>query len=1360
MAPRSASAQPVDTNPPLPNVLILLDTAGSMEKMIDGTNPEDAVNNPSGLAGARCNATGAAVTPNRWGTAVQALTGDLGTYSCVAMRRSDSAFINEFTLGGQQPADTNYYLDWHRPSQPVAGDTSRVCVIGHDQSSTGWPATASPNPPRVNSDFDAARIQGYKYNPSTQTYGTTASDTCDFVQRTNGALDAAADLVRFGLMTYDNDTEEETGVTVSAFSPLTFTQASNPVLGMWSYFHGWDGSTGTMPTHGRPGGCTTDPFFELGARNPAAPPWEGRMIQFADPSVPSQQAIVNAQVQRTILATRPYGANPIGAMMDDAKWYFWGDAAGPKNDGFVQGGCRKQYIILLTHAKPNQDLQTYCQGSGPPVGKCPYDNPENIAYGLAHGAYTRAQGLVQNVESEELTGPNSQVVKTFVLGFAMSTFTKPNGQPGSCNDVINTDGTLNATICSDPAQQATYGACCTLEKIAINGGTSRAYFADDRASLDTSLGAILGSIVNAASTRTTPVVSPNVTGTIGASGGSSSALFLSSFTAAANGVPWSGNVQRKRLACTFQSGSYQPQLQSVDPSKGDDFAANMDQDHATQRHVLLVQPFSGTGFPTPLSGATIRPYVKGPGSPNPTGAAFDNLGMYDGTEYEYDYSVTSTSPPVTLTEITPAALSIAGNCPVTIPGSGPPQTPFGNTDCAHIAFSFALGMQSGPTSWPTSVQKFPARFYQASDAFLHSSFGDVFHSTPAVVAPPSALLRDDSYQSFVSDYTTLYHSNGDGKPRRTVLYVATNDGLLHAFGTDYSATDSSTFNSLKNNELWSFIPPAAMPNLIRNFPSAHNILLDGPPVVKDTIYQRTTATSAADWHTTLVAGFGGGGPGYYAVDVTDPEITTRGAHSFTPGHASTNGGTTAYAAKTGPHFLWQITDTSLFGETSATPAITTVFANPGDGTVREIGVAILPGGGTTPASGACPRSPNTSLTGTAQKKTLATPTATGYAPNLTVRNWAAGGCLSPVRGRSLNVVRLDTGEVIRSFMRADSSYEPMTEAPTALLTANSGANGTNTAGYRYIGRVIDTPLDSPMTGTPLVYPNDVGAIGQKIFVSDADGTMWRFDISNSDPNQWYGEIFLDAFNANAAAAVGKSSDASFPTLGRSPIAVTPVIAPGRDGNLTIELGTGDQNQIGAINTYPNFVYATSESVQTDTSTSVTKLRAQVNWFKPLLTGEMITGPAAVFDGTFYFASFAPPTVGGASCGGGTARLWGMDFMTKFDLADVAKGGFARLNDPANASATPTQFADVGSTIVPGIVVSASLSCATAGTAATDEYVPNATHSTTGNISPATYSLMAQVGSPGGSSGVVQTISRNLIAPRTSTIVDSWASIVE
>ena len=65
-----AAAQQVDTNPPLPNVLLMIDNSGSMERMIDGTLPEATPANTcnctdNGAGTATCTWTQTPVA-NRW----------------------------------------------------------------------------------------------------------------------------------------------------------------------------------------------------------------------------------------------------------------------------------------------------------------------------------------------------------------------------------------------------------------------------------------------------------------------------------------------------------------------------------------------------------------------------------------------------------------------------------------------------------------------------------------------------------------------------------------------------------------------------------------------------------------------------------------------------------------------------------------------------------------------------------------------------------------------------------------------------------------------------------------------------------------------------------------------------------------------------------------------------------------------------------------------------------------------------------------------------------------------------------------------------------------------------------------------
>src|SRR5690242_9259495 len=101
----SANAQ-IDVNPPLPNVLLLIDTSGSMENMTDGKRPEDA--------GASC-IPGTTTPMHRWAQLVSVLTGTIQNYSCFSQDRSSTAFQNEFTLpSGPDPYDYKYYLPFHR----------------------------------------------------------------------------------------------------------------------------------------------------------------------------------------------------------------------------------------------------------------------------------------------------------------------------------------------------------------------------------------------------------------------------------------------------------------------------------------------------------------------------------------------------------------------------------------------------------------------------------------------------------------------------------------------------------------------------------------------------------------------------------------------------------------------------------------------------------------------------------------------------------------------------------------------------------------------------------------------------------------------------------------------------------------------------------------------------------------------------------------------------------------------------------------------------------------------------------------------------------------------------------------------
>ncbi len=130
-------------------------------------------------------------------------------------------------------------------------------------------------------------------------------------------------------------------------------------------------------------------------------------------------------------------------------------------------------------------------------------------------------------------------------------------------------------------------------------------------------------------------------------------------------------------------------------------------------------------------------------------------------------------------------------------------------------------------------------------------FGDPVNATPAFVSKPNFRFTDNVvpvYDTFVATWAN----------RRNILFIAANDGMLHAFNGD------------TGGEEWAYVPRITMPILNKlataNWSATHRFTVDGSPSVMDAYF-------GGAWHTVLVAGLNGGGRGYYALDVSDPDNT-------------------------------------------------------------------------------------------------------------------------------------------------------------------------------------------------------------------------------------------------------------------------------------------------------------------------------------------------------------------------------------------------------------------------------------------------------------------------------------------------------
>ncbi|MDI1431282.1 PilC/PilY family type IV pilus protein [Polyangium sorediatum] len=1188
-----AEAQ-LDINPPLPNVLLVIDTSGSMENMASGKRPEEA--------GATC-VPGTATPLNRWATLVTVLTGTIQNFSCFAQDRSSTSFLNEFTLpSGPDPYDYKYYLPFHRI-------LSNGCAYGPGSMGGSW------------WDWPANALKTHAWNNTSQ-----ACAAPGFQQANDGLLDTYRDRVRFGLMTFDTLPDPGTGASGSVPTPNDGTK------GMWSYYPNW--SSGGSPANGNPPNCATHDF-EVGGRNPAAPPWEGRLLGFGPHDAPiAQVQQTNDRIQSSLLAMRPYGATPIAGILADARDYLLNDGSndpatgkpfGPKNDPYYAGKCRDQFVILLSDGEPNLDLRESCATGN---GKCPYARPHEIAHQLV---------------------TQSHPIKTFAIGFGLS-------QAGGtdCSALTQSDIVSPGGLCSNAT--GTLKACCTLSRIAYEGGTKRAFFANDLPSLKSALDQVLAVVSAGSTSRTIPVFS--TAGATTSQGNASAAgyQFVTSFDAPVGSL-WTGNLERKRYVCENQGGVLKPVLASIEQAKGDDFEANLNSNTPSRKFFTLVGPQANGQV---YSRRSLRPSVT----------TDDGLGLYGGTTTGLLDGALFAS---TLAQ-TPLALDI--------PSSPVPDS------CKAIAGSGANANTCADTvvRWEVGMPGVPQSRYG-------NGFGSIYHASPVTMGAPNEFLRDESYAAFAAD--------PEYKKRPLVLFAATTDGQLHAFKVaSNDSADAQRVDTLENNELWSFLPPHVLPGLLPTY-GRQAFLLDGSPVVKDVIFERTRAQAQAGaagskWRSVLIAAGGLGGSFYYALDVTKPSD---------------------------PKFLWQLsTNTNgepLFGATTIKPAITTIAVDNGSGDVKEVAVAILPGGTTTLTTGSCPR----------LKTSTTVASSDAYQPKTSgdvVRCWHdASGRVGAAR--SLSVVRLDTGELLMNF-RGKADDGPV--LPSAKVKENA--------------------FDSPVTGVPVPYPSLPGQVSDRIYVGDADGTLYRINLASPKPDKWTVDLAWDAY------AFGSDTAAT-----RQPIETPPIVTVDPIGNPVVLLSTGDQETFTSSAGVQTRAWSIREEPN-GAGTFVTKS----NWVIPFENGVRVTGPISLFNGVAYFSTFTPTGAQGNACADGYGAVWGVDYYRK--TACSANGPTPPadwpcpryVQDPVNAAQTVSFFENQQpGTVVFGVAVTQTPSCYEQLDFADPAF---GAMSTVSNSTAGEFQLVFQTGQGGTSAdnSKTNTVTKRLPPPRTSVRIDSWGLVLE
>ena len=320
-------------------------------------------------------------------------------------------------------------------------------------------------------------------------------------------------------------------------------------------------------------------------------------------------------------------------------------------------------------------------------------------------------------------------------------------------------------------------------------------------------------------------------------------------------------------------------------------------------------------------------------------------------------------------------------------------------------------------------------------------FGDTFHSNPLVIGPPPSGFRgEEGYGPLAQPGTFL--NTYENRTRR--LYVGANDGMLHAieagdyrFGDNLATPEVETdyYDLGTGNEDFAYVPGFLVPKLKlipRNYPRSE-YYVDGSPSAADAWLASSPADTTKD------------GTEWTTVLVTGMRQGGDGYLALDVTDPS------AVAAPHGPYpkLLWELYDPSIpLGESWSEPIITRIKVKAGagfgdhcgkntadDGDCREQWVAIFGGG----------------------FRAAGDPNLLTYVSDPTDASWSDDS-------KAIFMVALDTGQVL-----AQVSYDGTDPQLSQMLYA--------------------------LPSTPAVLDLDFDSFADLIYIGDAGGQLWKWDIS-------------------------------------------------------------------------------------------------------------------------------------------------------------------------------------------------------------------------------------------------------------------------
>jgi len=292
----------------------------------------------------------------------------------------------------------------------------------------------------------------------------------------------------------------------------------------------------------------------------------------------------------------------------------------------------------------------------------------------------------------------------------------------------------------------------------------------------------------------------------------------------------------------------------------------------------------------------------------------------------------------------------------------------------------------------------------------------------------------------------------------------------------------------------------------------------------------------------------------------------------------------------------------------------------------------------------------------------------------------------------------------------------------------------------------DTIFNAPVTGGVSFFPGGVGTIATRAFMTDADGVIWRIDMSSMSMAEWSAQPFHDLFYDGQATS---GQPAYFP----------PVLTTDIEGNVVVIQGTGDIDLLDS--TASNKVASITELISFQSDGSINGpdgVRGRLNWEIPLQAGEQVTGPLDLFDGNVYFATFRANPSPSDACAYGESYIWGVEYLQ----ADTEKLPLPAIESVIGSGALARNVGPFENQVIMGVTVTQRPQCDSGFTESfVDPYSgQQRTQRRVNNQTGGQFELVAQVS--GGSSRVagsqIGEINRAVVAPTAYSRVQGHSTV--